>query len=91
MDLFSSVFPSVVDLDRCLDHSSSVTLIQLFLNMSVHSYTLCCGKILSLHSADSLIYFYTSFTFSPQKSNYGILVYMVSGSAILMSLVVEVK
>jgi hypothetical protein len=38
-----------------------------------------------------MFYFYTSFTFCPQKSNYGMMVHVVSGAAILMSLVVMVK
>jgi hypothetical protein len=46
MELICLVLFSVVDADGHSDLSLSLTLVQLFLNMVIHLYTLHCNKAL---------------------------------------------
>ena len=54
MSCMCSMLSSVVAVDGRLDPSSCVTLMWSFLNCSIHSQTLCCGKTLFPYCAESL-------------------------------------
>lgn len=54
---------SVVDVDMCSDHSLSVTLIQPFLNMSVHLYMLHCRKMLLPYCTDGVPWISADYAF----------------------------
>jgi hypothetical protein len=84
------MFSSVVDTDRCPDHSSSVTLVRWFLNVVIHSYVLCCSKALFPYCAESLRWICAPGTLSAQKNGItahcSSLVHVESGAAVLILL-----
>jgi hypothetical protein len=75
------------------DRSSLVTLVQPLLNMSVHSYTLHCGKILLPYCANSLQWISAPLTPSAYRcvttTCCSSFMHVVSEAAMLMTLVVQ--
>jgi hypothetical protein len=68
MALPSTGFSSVVDMDISHDHFTSTTFVRPFLNISIHSYILQHGNVLSPSSARKVVCISTPLTPSAHKT-----------------------
>jgi hypothetical protein len=87
------MFHLAADVDRCANHSSSVTFVLPFLNMSLHSHMLCCSKTVTHHTVLIVCYAFLQVTLPAHKKLVtaccSSLVHVVSEDAVLMMLMVQ--